>query len=158
MRTVAQLSPAASSRRPEDAGEASSLMTSRVRPSETRRATDMAMDEGLLTGVGLQNPLHGGSSLNDAPPSSLADAPSKGSVVRNFLLMSLCFSLNHGTVTALISLAGSELGASLGNTSLGVLYFVYTFTAAFASHSVVALFGAKRNLRMIMAISSLRTN
>ena len=127
-------------------------MTSRVRPSETRRATDMAMDEGLLTGVGLQNPLHGGSSLNDAPPSSLADAPSKGSVVRNFLLMSLCFSLNHGTVTALISLAGSELGASLGNTSLGVLYFVYTFTAAFASHSVVALFGAKRTLVLGLAV------
>ncbi|KAH8065090.1 hypothetical protein JL722_1993 [Aureococcus anophagefferens] len=127
-------------------------MTSRVRPSETRRATDMAMDEGLLTGVGLQNPLHGGSSLNDAPPSSLADAPSKGSVVRNFLLMSLCFSLNHGTVTALISLAGSELGASLGNTSLGVLYFVYTFTAAFASHSVVALLGAKRTLVLGLAV------
>ncbi|KAH8067031.1 hypothetical protein JL720_12541 [Aureococcus anophagefferens] len=126
-------------------------MTSRVRPSETRRATDMAMDEGLLTGVGLQNPLHGGSSLNDAPPSSLADAPSKGSVVRNFLLMSLCFSLNHGTVTALIS-PRARARREPRNTSLGVLYFVYTFTAAFASHSVVALFGAKRTLVLGLAV------
>ena len=110
------------------------------------------MDEALLTGVSV-SPLYGGS-LNPGTVGSedLKSEASQGAVVRNFLVMSLCFSLNHGTVTALISLAGSELGAGLGNTSLGVLYFVYTLTAAFASHSVVAVFGAKRTLFLGLAV------
>mmetsp|Transcript_27388 Transcript_27388/g.82184 ORF Transcript_27388/g.82184 Transcript_27388/m.82184 type:complete len:446 (-) Transcript_27388:22-1359(-) len=84
-----------------------------------------------------------------APPgteSMADDAKARRRVVTNFLLMCVCFSVNHGTVTAVISLAGSELGPSLGNASLGVLYCVYTLTAAFASHAAVRALGAKRTL------------
>lgn len=66
----------------------------------------------------------------------------------NFGVMAVCFSLNHGCVTALIALASTELGHSLGNGSLGTLYFVYTLTAAFFSQAVTAKLGAKRTLML----------
>ena len=56
------------------------------------------------------------------------------------------FSLNHGCVTALVALAASELGASLGNTTLFILYAFYTLSAAFLSNGLVARAGAKRTL------------
>ena len=49
-------------------------------------------------------------------------------------------------MTAVISLAGTNLGPSLGNASLGVLYCVYTLTAAFGSHGAVRALGAKKTL------------
>ena len=51
---------------------------------------------------------------------------------RTFILMAACFSANHGTVTALIPLASSEFGPEIGALTLGVLYFVYTFSAMLA--------------------------
>lgn len=83
------------------------------------------------------------NSGEPGPPPHKA-AGTRARILRNFMVMALCFSLNHGTVTALIALAGSELGPSLGSSSLAVLYVVYTFTAAFLSHAVVAALGAKR--------------
>lgn len=76
----------------------------------------------------------------------------KGAILRNFMVMSVCFSANHGTVTALIALASSSLGESLGNVSSGLLYLVYTLTAGFASHGLLTVLGTKRTLVVGLAI------
>ena len=39
----------------------------------------------------------------------------------NFVLMSVCFAVNHGTVTTVIALATTELGVATGSLSLAVL-------------------------------------
>mmetsp|Transcript_13021 Transcript_13021/g.19494 ORF Transcript_13021/g.19494 Transcript_13021/m.19494 type:complete len:484 (+) Transcript_13021:105-1556(+) len=70
----------------------------------------------------------------------------KRRIMQNFILMSVCFALNHGTVTALTALASSELGILLGNISSGILYFQYTMVAAFFSYWTTANLGAKRTL------------
>mmetsp|Transcript_19058 Transcript_19058/g.24701 ORF Transcript_19058/g.24701 Transcript_19058/m.24701 type:complete len:450 (+) Transcript_19058:61-1410(+) len=67
-------------------------------------------------------------------------------IVRNFLIMSMAFALNHGTVTALIALASSDLGSALGNASSSILYVCYTIVAAFFSHYTTANLGSKRTL------------
>ena len=61
-------------------------------------------------------------------------------------MLAAAFSLNHGCVTALVALAASELGSSLGNTTLFILYAFYTLSAAFLSNGLVARAGAKRTL------------
>lgn len=66
--------------------------------------------------------------------------------------MSLAFSLNHGTVTALIALASSSLGKALGNVSSGLLYLIYTLTAAFAANVMTSKFGPKKTLVLGLSI------
>ena len=61
---------------------------------------------------------------------------------RNFMMMSLAFSINHATVTAMVSLASSNL-ADLGNLQNALLYLFYTFTALLASKTIVNMTGAK---------------
>ncbi|KAJ1457472.1 major facilitator superfamily domain-containing protein [Pelagophyceae sp. CCMP2097] len=87
------------------------------------------------------------SSLQGADaPDDAKDAAEAKRLRRNWAFLALCFSLNHGCVTALIALASSSLGYSLGNTSSGILYCVYTLTAAFGSKALTVLAGAKRTL------------
>lgn len=48
---------------------------------------------------------------------------------RNFIRMSICFSLNHACVTSALALSTANLGPVLGNASNAVLYIFYTCTA-----------------------------
>eukprot|EP01059_Diplonema_ambulator_P032789 TRINITY_DN65_c1_g1_i13.p1 TRINITY_DN65_c1_g1~~TRINITY_DN65_c1_g1_i13.p1 ORF type:complete len:531 (+),score=109.88 TRINITY_DN65_c1_g1_i13:62-1594(+) len=58
-------------------------------------------------------------------------------VMMSFITMTLCFSLNHGTVTAVIPLATAQFGEQLGDFSLGILYVFYTLTALLGSTVIV---------------------
>eukprot|EP01065_Artemidia_motanka_P023906 TRINITY_DN2855_c0_g1_i1.p1 TRINITY_DN2855_c0_g1~~TRINITY_DN2855_c0_g1_i1.p1 ORF type:complete len:502 (+),score=143.52 TRINITY_DN2855_c0_g1_i1:59-1564(+) len=72
-----------------------------------------------------------------------------------FILFSLCFSLNLGTVTASIPLAsskGSGFGKTLGSASLGTLYFMYTLAAMFLSVPLLSVMGTKTALVSGMAL------
>mmetsp|Transcript_15908 Transcript_15908/g.60607 ORF Transcript_15908/g.60607 Transcript_15908/m.60607 type:complete len:460 (+) Transcript_15908:372-1751(+) len=57
--------------------------------------------------------------------------------------MALCFSLNHGTVSACIPLAAGEFGSTLGSYQLGTLYLFYTMTALTVSTAIVNRLGQK---------------
>ena len=95
------------------------------------------MDRALI------NPLHG-TAEDDS--STETQQKSAQRILRNFHVLAAAFSLNHGCVTALVALAASELGSSLGNTTLFILYAFYTLSAAFLSNGLVARAGAKRTL------------
>ena len=56
--------------------------------------------------------------------------------------MSIAFSINHATVTAMVGLASANL-KDLGNLQNALLYLFYTFTALLASKSIVGATGAK---------------
>ncbi len=62
---------------------------------------------------------------------------------RNFVLMCLAFSLNHGAVVSCLAYATAELGNDLGSTSSGILYTCYALTALLASKPFVASLGPK---------------
>lgn len=64
----------------------------------------------------------------------------------NFLLMTVGFSINHGTVTAALNFAGIALSETVGGTATGVLYVFYTLTALLFAAGVVKQFGAKWSL------------
>eukprot|EP00656_Telonema_subtile_P046490 TRINITY_DN5296_c0_g1_i3.p1 TRINITY_DN5296_c0_g1~~TRINITY_DN5296_c0_g1_i3.p1 ORF type:complete len:512 (-),score=149.29 TRINITY_DN5296_c0_g1_i3:66-1601(-) len=61
----------------------------------------------------------------------------------NFMLMAVCFSVNHGTVTALLSLATYNLEPELGNLQNALLYGMYTITALCFAKIIVAKTGYK---------------
>ena len=67
-------------------------------------------------------------------------------VMFSFLMMTLCFAINHGTVTAVIPLATAQFDSNLGNDSLGALYFFYTLTALLGSTMIVGELGQKWGL------------
>lgn len=64
----------------------------------------------------------------------------------NFVVMALCFSVNHGTVGALINLSTSLLGTNLGSVNLGTLWFMYVLTALTLATTIIGMFGAKGGL------------
>ena len=64
------------------------------------------MDRALI------NPLHDGTAADDS--STDTQHKSAQRILRNFHVLAAAFSLNHGCVTALVALAASELGSSLG--------------------------------------------
>merc|ERR1712166_85377 len=64
----------------------------------------------------------------------------------NFMLMAICFSVNHGTVTALLALATSNLGSDLGNLQNALLYCLYTITALCFAKIIVANTGYKNGI------------
>jgi hypothetical protein len=64
----------------------------------------------------------------------------------NFLTMALCFSVNHGTVGALINLSTSLLGTGLGSVNLGTLWSMYVLTALTLATTIIGMFGAKGGL------------
>lgn len=69
--------------------------------------------------------------------------PTAGGILLNFVMMSLCFSLNHGCVTSCLALASAQLGPKLGGYSSGVLYAFYTLTALLLAPDVVRRLGSK---------------
>jgi hypothetical protein len=62
---------------------------------------------------------------------------------RNFMIMCIAFSLNHGAVVSCLAYAAAELGNDLGSTSSGILYVCYALTALLASKPFVAAVGPK---------------
>mmetsp|Transcript_11022 Transcript_11022/g.44673 ORF Transcript_11022/g.44673 Transcript_11022/m.44673 type:complete len:621 (+) Transcript_11022:58-1920(+) len=138
-----------------------SVSKSRVRPDVVEDDED---DDGrdTLGGATRRVARGDGDPKGGGPPPDASEAASgstsgtlkstttsmarRRQVLSNFMAMAVCFSLNHGTVTALIALASSSLGKTLGNVSSGVLYLVYTLTAAFCSNAMAATFGAKFTL------------
>ena len=76
-------------------------------------------------------------------PRSPAESASKEKLFANFMWMSVCFSINHATVTAMISLATSSLGSQLGNAQTAMLYTFYTLTALFGANIIVSFSGYK---------------
>ncbi len=62
---------------------------------------------------------------------------------RNFVVMCIAFSLNHGAVVSCLAYAAAELGNDLGSTSSGILYVCYSLTALLASKPFVAWVGPK---------------
>lgn len=112
-------------------------------------STERNVDAALLDGRPDVSP------LQEAPPPSESDANEeirRLQVVSNFMTMAVSFSANHGTVTALIALASTSLGSSLGNISNGILYLTYTSTAAFGASGLTSWLGAKRTLIVGLAI------
>ena len=65
-----------------------------------------------------------------------------GQLMYNWILMSVAFSVNHATVTAMVGLASQNL-QDLGNLQNALLYLFYTLTALLASKSIVGYTGAK---------------
>lgn len=65
---------------------------------------------------------------------------------RNFLTMSIAFSLNHGCVVSCLAYASTELGSSLGGYGSGCLYVFYALTAFLVSKPTVAMIGPKYGL------------
>ncbi len=76
----------------------------------------------------------------------------RGGPLRSFAAMSVAFSLAHGCATAVIPLAAVEFGGSLGATSLGVLYVVYTLTAMVGATLLVGTTGPKWGLVAGLAV------
>jgi len=64
-------------------------------------------------------------------------------LVINFLLMSVCFAINHATVTAMVGLASANLGKETGNLQTALLYAFYTLTALLVAKSIVSRTGDK---------------
>jgi len=73
------------------------------------------------------------------------------SLMASFGAMCICFSINHGCVTALIPLATGDFG-SLGSYTLGTLYAFYTLTALFFSTAIVGMTGHKWGMVLGMSI------
>lgn len=84
-----------------------------------------------------------------SPQDVDSDAPGSKSksylIVLSFVLMAICFSLNHATVTTMISFAAPSQGR-LGNYCTGTLYVMYTVIALLLSNIIVDYTGHKWGL------------
>jgi len=71
------------------------------------------------------------------------DQEKASGLLRNFLLMTVCFSINHGAAVALVGLATTNLGLELGNLQNALLYGFYTASALLLGNVTVAACGSK---------------
>jgi len=85
---------------------------------------------------------NGGMSVQQYDDDNDA-AYSSSRLFSNFMIMTVGFSVNHATVTAMVALASANLGSELGNLQTALLYSFYTLTALFASKSIVGATGWK---------------
>ena len=76
-------------------------------------------------------------------PAAAGDA--RG-LLLNFVAMSVCFSVNHGTVSAVIALSTSLLGTGLGSINLGTLWLMYVLTALVFATTIIQALGPKGGL------------
>ena len=67
-------------------------------------------------------------------------------LLSNFALMAVCFSVNHGAVTSVLSLAVPLLGPVAGPYSSGTLYICYAATALFLSTPIMSFLGTRNAL------------
>lgn len=81
---------------------------------------------------------------------ALLSPPPRGAspslVLRNFMRMTLFFSVNHGCVTAVLNLAPVLLGERAGSFQTASLYVTYAATAMLASTAIIAWLGTRRAL------------
>lgn len=64
-------------------------------------------------------------------------------VILNFLIMSFCFSANHGTVSALIAVASSVQSKHESGANTSTLYFCYTFSSMLLANLFITKLGSK---------------
>lgn len=91
-----------------------------------------------------RSPVQTATALVRRSSSKLLTLPeplSSNALVQNFLLMATVFSTNHGTVTALIGLATTNLDPDTGNLQSALLYTCYTLTALFAATTIITWCG-----------------
>jgi hypothetical protein len=74
-------------------------------------------------------------------------------ILRNFFVMSVLFSSNHGTVVSCVSLATARLG-SVGALQVGVMYLSYTLSALLGASYVVRRLGSRNAMIFGMALYS----
>lgn len=67
------------------------------------------------------------------------------SIFRNFCVMSVLFSANHGTIVSCLALATARLGA-VGALQSGVLYLFYTLSAVLGATYVVKKCGGRNGM------------
>lgn len=65
---------------------------------------------------------------------------------RNFVIMSVCFSSNHGCVVACLAYASAEFGDNLGGYGSGILYICYALVSFLVAKPVVSMVGPKNGL------------
>jgi len=70
----------------------------------------------------------------------------KNTWLRNFIVMAICFSVNHGCVTSVLALASTDFNDNLAAISSALLYGTYTTSALFAAVPLVLTLGAKKSL------------
>lgn len=70
---------------------------------------------------------------------------------RNFYVMAIAFSLNHGCVVACLAYASTELGDDLGSVASGILYVFYGLSALLLAKPFVSVVGSKLGLLWGMA-------
>jgi hypothetical protein len=71
---------------------------------------------------------------------------SNANLYRNFIIMCIAFSLNHGAVVSCLAYATAELGNDLGGYGSGTLYVFYSITALLFSKPIVSMVGPKKGL------------
>ena len=72
-------------------------------------------------------------------------------IKRNFIVLSILFSANHGTVVACLTLSVARLG-NLGNLQSSVLYMSYTISALIGTTYLVKVLGARNSMIVGMSI------
>jgi hypothetical protein len=73
-------------------------------------------------------------------------ASTSSHLFRNFIIMAVSFSVNHGCVVSCLAYSTAQLGNSLGGYGSGVLYIFYALTAFFLAKPIVAMVGPKNGL------------
>jgi len=92
--------------------------------------------------------------LDDAAPYQRPSMSSMtpNAIIITFVLMSICFSINHGAVTACLGLSSlkgdlSFLDADIGTWQSGTLYLTYTASAVFGAAYIVKKVGPRDGLK-----------
>lgn len=73
-------------------------------------------------------------------------------ILNNFLLFSVLFSLNHGTVIACLSLATARLGDDLGSYQSFIMYISYTLSALLGAGPAVKKLGGSGKGGLVFAM------
>ena len=88
--------------------------------------------------------------MNLLPAEAKCLRQERRSLLYSFIGMTVAFGANHGTVTAALTLASSQLGDRLGGWQTGVLYTTYTLSALFSAAGMVETIGPRRVLALGM--------
>lgn len=89
------------------------------------------------------------SSSSVATGGDAPDAKGAGRTLRNFILMALLFSANHGCVVSCLALASARLGAA-GAWQSGILYIAYAASSLLGATYAVKTLGARNALMLGM--------
>lgn len=84
--------------------------------------------------------------VESLPVSGSSKYDNSAYLYRNFVVMCVAFSFNHGCVVSCLAYATTELGNDLGGYGSGTLYVCYALTAFLLSKPVVSMVGPKNGL------------